>query len=265
MSTIVYENSPSSSDIEDAPPSVLREEVVTEYVTKSEAVASLLALEDESVDSRVERIEREIVELARRGAFAHAERLTSALERARCPENSNLSSSSDISAASRTPTVHVAADHVELYTGDVGERFIALEARVANLERICGVTGSFEAMPLADTLANMRRTLNLLSHDVQRVRDVQTAREPSKVDYIYARLRSTDDAVRLLPSVARRLQTLHLVHEAAIQCDEQAAWRHERLDQLESSAREWRECLSALDTRMEAWEVQSNANASINK
>lgn len=231
----VYENSPVSSDDEAAVPVLIaNEEIITDSVSKEEVVRSLLALEQETTEQKIARIQQEIQDLARSGAVKPALNLVD-----------QLSSISHVSSAIASPNP-VANNEKSVSSAE----FLKLEERVCQLELFCGLDKSRNPSNFVESLQSAQKTLKYLSQDVQRVQSIDSPLN-SKIDYIYSRIASLDDAIKILPYIVKRMETLRNVHVQQLELVESETETMNTLAQMEQSVEEWRICLDAMEKKVE--------------
>lgn len=273
---LIYETYASDSDSDDA---IELKPTHSKDIDTEAAVheASLEAFLDpatrinESVQQKMARIRKEIKEIEKLGHQSESESLNKELYEALRPLNHShaqrevVPSRSNTEEGTRPP---IAPKMVPL------EDFSKLESRIARLENILGSSARSSSGKLCvfDRLESLNQILNLLATDPERLKSqltvsaqlINDSKENQEVTYqvnwLYKRLNSLEHALKILPSVASRLQTLRGLHSSAQSFSSSMEELLKVMSSLETDIKEWREVLHGLETRVESFISVSEAN-----
>lgn len=113
----------------------------------------------------------------------------------------------------------------------------------------------------------MKKTIEYLQYDISKTADVglnETASSSNietkyrdQVDALYSRLANLDDAIRVLPSVTQRLQTLRFVHAEQISSARDNSELDSRLEAIQKNMEQWRLCLDKLEAKCDEFMLAS--------
>lgn len=283
MDTTIYETNPLSEDEEATTRSVSENEnIITEYVSQNDAVSSLITSQEPyNIEEKIERIKKEIQDVAASGEFIEAVDLANMLKQV--IKNNKTRS---IRPIKKVNDLCETGEEKESSTCNCGcnvnhslqnprpsfidtPSFVALESRIANLESVCGISTSayHEIRPIADVIDGMKKTIEYLQYDISKTADVglnETASSSNietkyrdQVDALYSRLANLDDAIRVLPSVTQRLQTLRFVHAEQISSARDNSELDSRLEAIQKNMEQWRLCLDKLEAKCDEFMLAS--------